>query len=56
MIIAEFGDIMYYSTQDGKRVDEDFAETVNEKIEKIFDNLDYQIEKEVDERSDKSLS
>ena len=33
---AEFGD-MYYATQDGTPVDEDFVDKEREKIEKIFE-------------------
>ena len=47
---------MYYATQDGTQVDEDFADKIYEKIEYIFDNLDDQIENELDDNCDQSIS
>lgn len=54
--VADFGDVMHYATQDGTVIDEEFADKIYEKIEYIFDNLDDQIENELDENCDQSLS
>ena len=51
---AEFGETTHYATQDGKAVDEDFAEKVFKKIEKIFDGLEDKID-QLDEKRDRSI-
>jgi hypothetical protein len=46
---------MFYATQDGTPVDEEFVDKMFDKIENIFDNLEDQIENELEEDSDQSL-
>ena len=46
---------IYYVSQDGSVVDENFVDKIFDKIENIFDNLEDQIENELEEDSDQSL-
>lgn len=44
-----------YASQDGTEIDEDYVESVNDKIENLFDSLDDEIENELESDSDESL-
>ena len=55
LIFKGKGDTVYYSTQDGVSLDEDFVEKIQDKLENMFDSLEDVIENELEVDSDESL-
>ena len=54
--IANFGDITYYGTLDGKIINEDFADKIYTLIENGFKNISHIIDENLNINNDVSLS